>query len=60
MSEAFFERQSYSLRLGTNQVIRGFCENYPDLFENPSHFVRCALEREFRRLRREGKTSQKV
>lgn len=56
----FFERISFTLKEGTGKVIDGYLENYPDMWENRSHFIRCALEREFRRLRSEGKFSSEV
>ena len=53
----FFERKAVTLKKGTSQIIEGYVNNYPSLFDNYSHFVRCALNREFRRLRSEGKFS---
>lgn len=51
----FYERISFTLKQGTGTLIDKYVEKYPDLWENKSHFIRCALEREFRRLRKEGK-----
>lgn len=53
----FFERKTVTLKEGTSQIIEGYVINHPSIYENYSHFVRCALEREFRRLRKEGKFS---
>lgn len=56
----FFEKQVVNLKAGTREVIQGYLDNNPELWDSQSHFIRCALEREFRRLRAEGKFSQKV
>ena len=55
----FFERTSVTLKEGTTKLIKGYVENHPYMFDNKSHFVRCAVERQLRHLRNKGKFAHK-
>lgn len=39
------------VRSGTTQLVEKYVSALPGVYDNKSHFVRCALEREFRRAR---------
>lgn len=51
----FYEKKSYNLKAGTDEALRKFAERYPDLYDNKSHVVRCAIISFFREQRKQGR-----
>ena len=51
----FFEHKSYSLTEGTDEAIQKFIDQHPQDYDNKSHFVRCAIIKQFREERKKGK-----
>lgn len=51
----FFEKNTYTLRVGTDDALKAFAEKYPDLYDNKSHVVRCAIIAFFREQRKKGR-----
>lgn len=51
----FFERTSINLASGQNELIEEYVKNHPSLFDNKSHFVRCAVTRHVAYLHKQGR-----
>jgi hypothetical protein len=51
----FTEELKARVRQGTNSVIDRYCDLYPEVYDNKSHFVRVAIEKELRFNRKHGR-----
>lgn len=51
----FYERASITLTDGTLDSIKKFIKQHPDAYENPSHFIRCAIIKQLRDERKKGR-----
>lgn len=57
----FFEKKSYTLKVGMDEALAEFAERYKEDYDNKSHVLRCAIITFFRDQRKKGRfISQRV